>query len=180
MNKTYYNWKDLESAAEHIALSMYRDLWRPDYIVGITRGGLPLATVLSHKISVPMTAVQVSLRDSELGCETNCWLSEWAFGYNNPDHSSMTGCRWDPALRKKILIVDDINDTGETFNWIKQDWQSTCFPNEQSAWDTVWHRTVRFAAMVNNLASDSNIDYHWKEINKSEHNTWIVFPWEQQ
>ena len=28
--------------------------------------------------------------------------------------------RSDPALRKNILIVDDINDSGATFNWIKE------------------------------------------------------------
>jgi hypoxanthine phosphoribosyltransferase len=180
MNKKYYTWKDLESTAEHVALSMYRDMWRPDYIVGITRGGLPLATVLSHKISVPVVALGVSLRDSELGCETNCWLSEWAFGYNYPEETSISGARWDPKLRKNILVVDDINDTGATINWIKQDWQSSCFPKETEVWNAVWHKSVRFAVMTDNLSSTANVDYSWDEVNKAEEDVWLVFPWEGQ
>jgi hypoxanthine phosphoribosyltransferase len=180
MNKIYYTWKDLESAAEQIALNMYKDLWKPDYIVGITRGGLPLATVLSHKISVPVVALGVSLRDSVLGCETNCWLSEWAFGYNNSEETGVTGARWDSKLRKNILVVDDINDTGATFEWIKQDWQGSCFPKESAAWNAVWHKSVRFAVMTNNLSSKATVDYSWHEVNKSEKDVWLVFPWENK
>lgn len=166
MNKIFYSWNDLEDAAEHIALAMYKDLWMPNYIVGITRGGLPLATVISHKISVPVVALGVSLRDSELGCETNCWLSDWAFGYNDERETGRSGCRWDPGLRKNLLIVDDINNTGATFNWIKQDWQASCFPKEQSAWESVWHNNVRFSVMTNNLSSNADVDYAWDEVNK--------------
>lgn len=179
MNKKNYTWQDLESAAEHIALSMYKDLWRPEYIVGITRGGLPLATVLSNKLQIPMTALQVSLRDGVLDCESNLWLSEWAFGYNYEEVTGVTGARWDPKLRKKILIVDDINDTGATINWIKKDWQSSCFPNE-AAWDSVWHHSVRFAVMTDNLASDAKTDYAWDELNKDEVACWLVYPWEKK
>ena len=45
---------------------------------------------------------------------------------------------------KNILIVDDINDTGATFNWIKKDWQSGCLPDNE-AWNNVWGNNVRFA-----------------------------------
>jgi hypoxanthine phosphoribosyltransferase len=180
MNKTHYNWKDLESAAEYIALAMYKDMWRPDYIVGITQGGLPLATVLSHKISVPIVALGINFTNSELGCETNCWISELAFGYNVAEETGRTGCRWDPGLRKNILVVNNVNDTGKTFNWIKQDWQSSCFPKETYVWNTVWHGNVRFAVMINNLASDANVDYSWNEINRAEETVKLVFPWEIQ
>ena len=39
--KKYYNWGDVERAAQSIIMQMYKDEWRPDYIVGLTRGGLP-------------------------------------------------------------------------------------------------------------------------------------------
>ena len=32
--------------------------------------------------------------------------------------------------KKKIPIVDDINDTGATFNWIMQDWSAGCLSND--------------------------------------------------
>jgi len=89
--------------------------------------------------------------------------------------------RWDTARRKNILIVDDINDSGATLNWIKEDWESGCFPNERNTWDTVWNHNVRFATLFDNTASAfTAVDYTVNEINKLEKDVWIVFPWEKQ
>ena len=181
MKKHYYTYNDVHNAAMDIVLKMYKDNWRPDYIVGITRGGLPLATILSHMLGCRMETLKVKLRDNHDGeeCESNLWMAEDAFGYNYPDVTGVTGARWDPKLRKNILIVDDINDTGATFNWIKQDWQSGCFPNEDDAWNSVWNNNVRFATMTENLSSEfGEVDYHWHEVNKSEDDVWLVYPWE--
>jgi len=174
MNKKYYNWKDVTSAATSIAMQMYKDNYRPDYIVGITRGGLPLATILSHMTNIPMETLKVQLRASEQ-CETNCWMSEDAFGYVSDQATYKS--RWDVSQRKKILIVDDINDTGATFDWIKEDWRSGCLPGEDT-WDTVWHNTVKFAVMTDNLSSSFKTDYAWDEVNKAENDVWLVYPWE--
>ena len=79
---------------------------------------------------------------------------------------------------KNILIVDDINDSGATLSWIKEDWPSGCLPND-SAWDSVWHNNVRFAVLVNNAVSGfKDVDYVGTEINKQETPCWVVFPWE--
>ena len=58
-----YTWNDVEKAANSIALQMYKDNWRPDYIVGITRGGLPLSVLLSHMTDIKMYSLDVRLRD---------------------------------------------------------------------------------------------------------------------
>ena len=181
MKKHYYTYNDVHNAAMDIVLKMYKDNWRPDYIVGLTRGGLPLALRISHLLGCRMETLKVKLRDNHDGeeCESNLWMAEDAFGYNYPDVTGVTGARWDPKLRKNILIVDDINDTGATFNWIKQDWQSGCFPNEDDAWNSVWNNNVRFATMTENLSSEfGEVDYHWHEVNKSEDDVWLVYPWE--
>ena len=179
IKKHYYSWQDVEDACTNIALQMYNDWWRPDYIVGITRGGNVPATILSNMLGVRGEALKVSLRDSNGDSETNCWMSEDAFGYVDEDERETLKSRWDLNKRKKILIVDDINDTGATFNWIKQDWQSSCFPNE-STWDTVWHNNVRFATITDNLSSEFNgkVDYSVHEVNKAEEDVWLVYPWE--
>ena len=78
-------------------------------------------------------ALKVSLRDDEQGPESNLWMSEDAFGYEGEEEQTVVGCRWDNFKRQKILIVDDINDTGATFNWIKEDWPSGCMPMEHDA-----------------------------------------------
>lgn len=166
-----YQFKNLVS---EICRNITVDNWKPDYIVGITRGGLIPAVMISHYFNVPCHTLNVSLRDNTEFCESNFWMSEHAFGYNSDTKSS------DDSLKKKILIVDDINDTGNTINWIKNDWRSSCLPNS-SAWDTIWGDSVRYAVIVDNLSSDSSVpvSYHGMEINKSEEDTWINFPYEE-
>ena len=96
-------------------------------------------------------ALKVSLRDDDSESESNCWMSEDAFGYVSEEEQTVVGCRWDNFKRQKILIVDDINDTGATFNWIKEDWTSGCLPMEHDAWNTVWNgdqANVRFATLI--------------------------------
>lgn len=164
---------DLSGYVHSIIRQMSQDNWRPDYVVGLTRGGLTPAVMISQYLSVPMHTLQVSLRDSELGPESNLWMAEDAFGYRNYDPmASGNG-------RKRILVVDDINDSGATLNWIKEDWSSSCLPSSPD-WNDVWNKNVRFATIVNNTASSFNdVDYAGLEINKIEDPRWIVFPWEQ-
>ena len=183
MKKKYYSWDDVEHAANKIIVQMYNDNWRPDYIVGITRGGLPLAVLLSHKLNCRMETLKVKLRDCKDGeqCETNCWMAEDAFGYVSTfDRDGIfEEVVSSPAKKKNILIVDDINDTGATFNWIKQDWQGGCLPHDPD-WDTVWGQNVRFAVMTQNWASEfEHIDYYWDEVNKAEEDVWLVYPYEE-
>jgi xanthine phosphoribosyltransferase len=176
MSKVYYTQEAVNSWIHHMVREMYSENWRPDYIVGLTRGGLVPALMLSHYLSVPMQTLNVSLRDSTIGPESNLWMAEDAFGYdNNPE----TTLKCNADLKKRILIVDDINDSGATLNWIKEDWQSGCLPNSND-WQYVWHNNVRFAVLINNEASDfKSPDYVGKIINKAEKDEWCVFPWEE-
>ena len=179
IKKHYYSWQDVEKMCVQIVTQMYADNWCPDYIVGITRGGNVPATILSNMLNVRCEALKVSLRDDIQGPESNLWMSEDAFGYNNPEETGITGARWDLTLRKNILVVDDINDTGATFNWIKQDWESSCLPQEDNAWASVWANNVRFATLTNNDASNfDDVRYTCHEINKAEEDVWLVYPWE--
>ena len=182
IKKHYYNWTDVERMCVSIVNQMYADNWRPDYIIGLTRGGNVPATIISNMTGIRCEALKVSLRDDDSESESNLWMSEDAFGYNDPDVTGVTGARWDLKLRKNILIVDDINDTGATFNWIKKDWQSSCLPNEENGWNSVWNgeiANVRFATLTENSASNfDGVRYTCHEINKAEEDVWLVYPWE--
>lgn len=176
MKEQLYTYDDVHNAAIDIVLKMYKDNWRPDYVVGITRGGLPLAVRISSLLDCRMETLKVKLRDNEPNeeCESNLWMAEDAFGYIE-DNDYNTSSVFE---KKNILIVDDINDTGATFNWIREDWQSGCLPNNPN-WDTVWNKNVRFATMCEKTHTKfDGVDYYWKEIDTSEDDTWIVFPWE--
>ena len=184
IKKHYYSWQDVEKMCVSIVNQMYTDNWRPDYIVGLTRGGNVPATIISNMTGIRCEALKVSLRDDDSESESNCWMAEDAFGYNNESKTGITGSRWDISLRKKILVVDDINDTGATFNWIKEDWEASCFPNEtnEGSWNTVWNgelANVRFATLTENLSSNfDSVRYTAHEINKAEEDVWLVYPWE--
>jgi hypothetical protein len=147
--------------------------------------------MISQYLEIPMQALNISLRDSTMGPESNLWMAEDAFGYPRSERyiedSNDVGAVLEAASDllalgdgcKNILIVDDINDTGATLNWIKQDWQSGCMPDDP-VWSEVWNNNVKFAVLVDNQSSEfKNIDYSGMKIDKSKDPRWIVFPWEE-
>ena len=190
MNKLVLDQSKLNGLVAKLCRDIVISGWRPDYIVGLTRGGLIPAVMISHYLNVPMHALSVSLRDNDTAPESNLWMAEDALGPNsrerfieNPaDVAGILEAASDlleNGTYKEILIVDDINDTGATFNWIMKDWPSGCFPNDPS-WSEVWNNNVKFAVLVDNLASQCEVkmDYVGMEVNKAEHDVWVDFPWE--
>jgi xanthine phosphoribosyltransferase len=165
MNKIYYTWSDVEHHTQEILRQIHADAWRPDYVVGLTRGGLVPANLISQYLGCRMETLKVSLRD-DTECESNLWMAEDAFGH-------------EMEQPKNILIVDDINDTGATLNYIREDWPSGCFP-DNPRWTEIWGSNVRIAVLVDNESSKSEvpISYSAVDINKAEQDSWIVFPWE--
>jgi hypoxanthine phosphoribosyltransferase len=180
--KVFYKESTIKGWVHEIIRSMAEDDWRPDYVVGLTRGGLIPANMISQYLDVPMECLKVSLRDDNQ-CESNTWMAEDAFGYIPEEELKDSGIGGDGAFdysirAKNILIVDDINDTGATLNWIQQDWQTSCLPSN-SRWENVWGNNVRTAVLIHNEASEfKDPDYTGLNINKHEDPQWAVFPWE--
>lgn len=160
MNKLVLTNNDFNALVAGVCRDIANSGWRPDYVVGITRGGLQPAVMISHYFDIPCNALKVSLRDDNES-ESNLWMAEDAYSGKN------------------ILIVDDINDSGATLNWIIKDWPSGCYPSDNK-WESVWNNNVRFAVVVDNLSSKCSVgvDYAGKEINKAEQDQWVVFPYE--
>ena len=160
MKKVYYTWPQVEGACLDLSRQMVQDKWYPDYIVGLNRGGLVPANLISQYLDIPMATLMVSLRDGGIKV-SDCGMAEDAYNGQN------------------ILIVDDINDQGSTIAWIKQDWQSSCLPNDPRWPDEIWGYNVRFAVLTNNLSSKEDVDYTYWEVNKMEEDCWLVYPWEE-
>ena len=101
MEKLIYTWEQQIDDTNLICEKIEADGFKPDVIVGISRGGLIPGVMISHKLSIPFKPVHASTRDFP---------------------------HWENYLPKsndsKVLIVDDICDSGETFerlsNYIKE------------------------------------------------------------
>ena len=187
MKKLIISDKDLKGYVNDICRQIANTYWRPDYIVGISRGGLIPAIMISHYFNIPMHPLEVSLRDGG-NCVSDCSMAEDAFGSINEKNieysiesilEAASELLEEGDNYKNILIVDDINDSGATFNWIMQDWQSSCLPNSEK-WQTVWNENVKFAVLVDNLASKCSVkmDFVGLEIDKSKDDVWVEFPYE--
>lgn len=116
-----------------------------EYIVGIARGGLIPATFLSYRLDVPLLALHWSTRD-------------------NPDEELL-----DEALitkmrtAKKVLIVDDIIDSGLTIKQLKKKLKGVKF-------DT--------AALVYNEAQPIVPNYFDLKIDRKTNKEWVDFFWD--
>jgi xanthine phosphoribosyltransferase len=156
-----YTWQGVEEAINSIAMQMFKDEWRPDYIVGITRGGLVPAVLLSHATDIPMKTLCVQLESEGLdeNTERNAQMARDALKNN-----------------KKILIIDDINRGGDAITWIIDDWQDVVGMSNYHS--ESWHSNVRFASLIDNPNSKVPMDYCNEEVDLDEEEIWVEFPWE--
>ena len=149
MNEKNINFsvEDMQLALSNIIRQMQKSKWAPEVILSINRGGCIPGVYLSHAIKVPHKVLDVQLRDSD----------------NKPNLDVL---KYSINRYKTILIIDDINDTGATFNFIKKNIKDI-------------NTEVHYAVLVNNLSSDFKVEYKGKVIDKSKTPSWIVFPWEK-
>ena len=144
--KAFYTWQQVEEMTQDIIRQLHVDQQNIDCVVGLTRGGLTPAVLVSQYLDIPMHAVKVSLRD-------------------HVGEDNLTALKEEIGITKgkRVLVIDDINDTGATISAIKDVWGTD---------------TVTYAVLINNEASTEDVDYSSIDINKHEENVWQVFPWE--
>lgn len=158
LNKKYINYMQANGHIMNIVKYMYIDDFRPDYVVGIVRGGSVPALHISHLLDISCKMVNVKIAG-------NKEFHGFKFIVDEVIDND-----------KKILIIDDINDTGFTFNNLRKH----CTEYAAKKWldvDDVY-ANVRTAALVNNAISSYEVDYSSMQINKAEEDCWIEFPWE--
>ena len=135
---------------ETLAKALEADSWRPDFLVGIGRGGLVPAAYLSHRTGIQMLSVDHSSGEVGFGDEL---LDKLAAKIREG---------------RRILIVDDINDSGGTIAYLRAaiDGKS----GDPGA--------LRIAVLVHNVRSQARVEYHGSEIDRERDKRWYVFPWE--
>ena len=83
VKKAYVSWEDIELDVEKIVAQL-SDV---DYVVGIPRGGLIIAVMISHRLGIKHMTIDHLEKLEEFGLDID---------------------------KKRILVVDDISDSGQT------------------------------------------------------------------
>ena len=85
MEKRKVSWAEFQGLVAKICRDISLGDWRPNYIVGITRGGLLPAVMISQYFNIPCETLKVSLRDNggEHATESNLWMAEDAVSYTH-------------------------------------------------------------------------------------------------
>lgn len=166
---------DIRNLAQKIQAD--RDNWSPNVVVGLTRGGLIPAVCLSHRLGVPMIALNVSE-----GQVTS--LTDIVFNYEN------------------ILVVDEFIDTGKQLNHLFSYWfgNYAAFVRNKSnnhnirtvintTTELFPYENIRVAALINNKDVDKlfetsegsiKCNYWARQISREANKDWISFWWEKQ
>ena len=143
-NKLWYGWEEMRRDVNSLCREITLDKFDPNVIVGLSRGGLTPGVMMSHWMKKPFKSIKAALRD-------------------HPEWEDYLPRKTD----KQVLIVDDVCDSGETFQRISN------FIKERS--DGV---DVRFAVLYWNNECNFTPHYYVNSIAKDSENIWIHFPWE--
>jgi len=140
-------WNQIYKMLMQIAGKIRKDNFKPDVIVGVSRGGWPPARVLSDLLENPNLAnVKVEFYVGVVETKGEPTLTQ-------PVSVNVAG--------KRVLVVDEVADTGKSLQLIKQHLQK-----EGAA-------EVKIATIYLKPWSIIKPDYYAKETSR-----WIVFPWE--
>jgi hypothetical protein len=143
------SWDQIYELLLNLADRIRRTGFKPDVIVGVSRGGWPPARVMSDLLENPQLA-NVTAEFYVGVAETK---SEPVI--TQPVSVSVSG--------KKVLVVDDVADTGESLRLVRE------HLGEQNATE------VKIATVYYKPWSVLVPDYYGKETS-----SWIVFPWERK
>ena len=150
MKKLWYPWDEMRRDVNTLCREIVLDKFDPCCIVGLSRGGLLPGVMMSHWLNKPFKPVKAALRD----------FPEWE----------------DYLPRKtdeRVLIVDDICDSGETFTKMSSHIKG---PRLNSPLELP--TDVRFASLWWNNECDFEPHYYAQECAKDSEDIWIHFPWE--
>ena len=122
-------------------------------VIGIARGGLPIAVELSHQLNAPLIPV--------------CYSAKSGHGDNKNHLNNLPELEhpeFDPRHGTPIVVItDDIADSGHTLN-------------EVAAYYFGKGYEVQTAVLFWKPSSHHTPTYYWRQVENDS--DWIVFPWE--
>jgi hypoxanthine phosphoribosyltransferase len=129
VKKVYVTWEQIEKGVDNIVNDLLKNA-DIDYVVGIPRGGLIIAVMISHRLGVKHMTIDhlEKLEEFDLNID-----------------------------KKKILIVDDISDSGQTLKRFRKDYTTATLD--------VRNTTIAIPQFYANWLDNAD---------------WIVYPWERK
>lgn len=143
------SWEQIYTLLLNLSDQIKRARFRPDVIVGVSRGGWPPARILSDLLENP----ELANVKTEFYLDVAKTKSEPVI--TQPVSVTVQG--------KRVLIVDDIADTGKSLRLVRSHLK------EQSAAD------VKIATIYYKPWSVVKPDWYERE---TKH--WVIFPWERK
>ena len=160
MEKHYIRSEDLIQDSFRLAWQVYEDGYRPNYIIGVWRGGAPIGIAVQEFFSVlGVPSDHIAIRTSHYKGIDDRSTEVQVYGLNY----IIKQVESDDSL----LIVDDVHDTGISIEKIVSDLQSACKKNTPE----IRVATPYFKPSKNKTSRTP--DYYLHETDK-----WLVFPHE--
>ena len=160
MEKHYIRSEDLIQDSFRLAWQVYEDGYRPNYIIGVWRGGAPIGIAVQEFFSVlGVPSDHIAIRTSHYKGidDRNTEVQVYGLNYIIKQVES------DDSL----LIVDDVHDTGISIEKIVSDLQSACKKNTPE----IRVATPYFKPSKNKTSRVPDYYLH-------ETDNWLVFPHE--
>ena len=160
MEKLFINSESLIEDSFKLAWQVYEDGYRPNYIIGVWRGGTPIGIAVQEFFSVlGVPSDHIAIRTShykgidERGSDVKVYGLNYIIKQVESEDS--------------LLIVDDVHDTGISIEKIVADLKAACKKNTPE----IRIATPYFKPSKNRTNREP--DYYLYETNK-----WLVFPHE--
>lgn len=142
-------WDEIYELLLNLADKIKQSGFEPDVIVGVSRGGWPPARIISDLLENPKLA--------NVTAEFYVGVAE------TKGEPTITQPVSAPVKDKKVLIVDDVADTGKSLRLVRSHLE------EKGATE------VRIITIYHKPWSVLGPDYYERETS-----SWIVFPWERK
>ena len=160
MEKHFIRSENLIQDSFKLAWRVYEDGYRPNYIIGVWRGGTPIGIAVQEFFSVlGVPSDHIAIRTShykgidERGCDVEVYGLNYIIKQVESEDS--------------LLIVDDVHDTGISIEKIVTDLKAACKKNTPE----IRVATPYFKPSKNR--TNRKPDYYLHETDK-----WLVFPHE--